>query len=289
MSLNRACSLATTPSPAFSRLSSNIGSPAQTSQLSRTFTVPSCQQYTSHPTTPARHSAQFRHAIDVGMKPLRPFSTASNPRLSEHGEYPESCFAKRYGARLEASQKPDKSSALSSALLTSSEIPRYTNSFGELGVIVSHSGWWSTRGRKDSGFSQRLAFDKDLVTALLGPSPDCLKVAKIAQGALYNVDKWPNEEEVKRLALAVEWVNNEAEIEVLRSNGGEKVVGKKALAKKIVLDKVVVNKLVVNKLVANEVVANKVVTKRIMANEGRGQGTGEVLELWEDGAAMVVS
>ena len=67
-------------------------------------------------------------------------------------------------------------------------------------------------------------------------------MAAIAQGTRYNVDKWPNAEDVEGLALGVEWVKEGDGIEVVRSGGGEEIVVK----------------------------------------EG-------ALELWEDGAAMVVS
>ena len=270
MSLNRASSLATTPSLALSRLSSNSGSPAQASQLIRTSSIGSRSQHASRPTIPARHPA-------LGTYTIRPLTMTSNSRFSEHGEYPDSPFVKRPSACPATPHKPNNSPASSSTQLTSSQTPRYTNSFGQVGVTVSHVGLWSTR--QEGSFNQRLAFDKDLVTALLSPSSDSLKIATVAQGGRYDVDKWPNAEDVEGLALEVKWVNKDHDIEVLRSNGGEKVVAKKALVEKIVVP-------------SNVAVNNTAATTSANApanNAAPKQTVVEILEPWEDGAAMAVS
>ncbi|KAL8795942.1 MAG: hypothetical protein Q9195_001686 [Heterodermia aff. obscurata] len=276
MSFNRASSLATTSSLALSRRSSTIGSQ---SQLSKSCSVgPSGLQglLVTLPTVTARRSGRAPHAINSSTARSRPFTTTS-----KYGECLESSFVKRDCAPLKTSQKAEK------PLLASSEIPRYTNSFGEVGVIISRSGLWSTRGRKKGGFSTRLAFDKDLITALLDSCSDYLRVATIAQGGRYDLEKWPNAEDVEGLALGVEWVDKGAELQVLRWNGGERILIKKALAKTIV-----VNKIVADKVVANKVVAKKVVVKKRVAKRGVAKNEAvdmEALELWEDGAAVVVS
>ena len=51
-----------------------------------------------------------------------------------------------------------------------------------------------------------------------------MRVAAVVQGGRYNVDKWPNAEDVEGIALVVEWVDSGKDVKVLREeDGGEKI------------------------------------------------------------------